>query len=40
VASGGLTFVSLATRKQLIDLELEEGLDVFISFDASAIHTF
>ncbi len=40
VRTGTLTFVSLITRKVLVDMELKEGLDVLVSFEDSAVHTF
>jgi molybdate/tungstate transport system ATP-binding protein len=40
VRTGSLTFVSLITRKVLVDMELKEGLDVLVSFEDSAVHTF
>jgi len=40
VRSGALTFVSLITRKVLVDMQLKEGLDVLVSFEDSGVHTF
>lgn len=40
VRTGDLTFKALVTKKSLLDLGLREGLEVFISFDPSSIHTF
>lgn len=40
VRTGTLTFVSLITKKALIDMGIKEGLSVLVSFDDSAVHTF
>jgi molybdate/tungstate transport system ATP-binding protein len=40
VKTGGIIFKALVTKKSLVDLALREGLDVFISFDPAAVHTF
>jgi molybdate/tungstate transport system ATP-binding protein len=38
--SGEVSFRSLITKSSLIELELRETMDVFISFKATAIHSF
>ena len=40
VISGGVLFKSLLTKSSLIELGIKEGLEVFISFKASAVHIF
>jgi molybdate/tungstate transport system ATP-binding protein len=40
VRSGEVTFKSLITKSSLIELELQETMDIFISFKATAIHSF
>ena len=38
--SGGVLFKSLLTKSSLIELGIREGLEVYISFKATAIHLF
>jgi molybdate/tungstate transport system ATP-binding protein len=38
--SGEVRFTSLITKRSLIELELREAADVFISFKATAVHSF
>jgi molybdate/tungstate transport system ATP-binding protein len=40
VRAGAVTFKSLITKKSVFELELHEGIDVFVSFKSTAIHTF
>jgi molybdate/tungstate transport system ATP-binding protein len=40
VQSGEVTFKSLITKSSLIELELRETADVFISFKVAAVHSF
>jgi molybdate/tungstate transport system ATP-binding protein len=38
--SGEVTFTSLITKSSLIELELQEGTEVVVSFKAAAVHSF
>ncbi len=40
IAVEGVTFKSLITKSALFDLEMGEGSEIFLSFKATAIHTF
>ena len=37
---GAVTFKSLITKTSLFELKLHEGAEVFLSFKASAVHSF
>jgi molybdate/tungstate transport system ATP-binding protein len=37
---GAVTFKSLITKRSLFELKLHEGAEVYLSFKASAVHTF
>jgi len=39
VKAGMVTFKALVTKKSLVNREIREGLEVFISFDPTAVHT-
>ncbi|MCU0597541.1 MAG: ABC transporter ATP-binding protein [Desulfobacterota bacterium] len=38
--AANVVFRALVTKKSLVDKEIREGLEVFISFDPSCVHTF
>jgi hypothetical protein len=40
VKTGEVTFKALVTKKALVGLEVREGLDLFVSFDAVSVHCF
>ncbi|MBE9547245.1 MAG: ABC transporter ATP-binding protein [Proteobacteria bacterium] len=40
VRTGETTFKSLITKKSLFELEIQEGIEAFISFKSTAIHNF
>jgi molybdopterin-binding protein len=40
IAVEGVTFKSLITKSALFDLDMVEGSKTFLSFKATAIHTF
>jgi molybdate/tungstate transport system ATP-binding protein len=40
VKTGDLTFKALVTKRSLVDLGLQEGREVYISFDSASVHTF
>lgn len=40
VLAGGVLFRSLLTKSSLLELEIRQGRDVYVSFKATAIHTF
>lgn len=37
---GAITFTSLITKRSLLELNIREGSDLFLSFKSTAIHTF
>jgi molybdate/tungstate transport system ATP-binding protein len=40
LGAGTVTFKSLITKRSLFELKLREGVEVFLSFKASAVHSF
>jgi molybdate/tungstate transport system ATP-binding protein len=40
VKAGAVTFKVLVTKKSLVNKEIREGLEVFISFDPRSVHSF